>query len=88
VEAALLLRRWIFAKTMPQNPHEYTLRKAWDADVPFEAVVQYIRDHGYDMKFGGRNYRCLDVGKHRYWTMGAALAQTTLINRAVNPPPF
>lgn len=22
-------QQWIFAKTMPENPHEYTLRRLW-----------------------------------------------------------
>src|SRR5687768_14064837 len=35
---------WKFAKTMPQNPHEYTLRKASpEREAEFEAVVMFIR---------------------------------------------
>lgn len=88
VEKALLSKQWTFAKTMPQNPHEYTLRKKWTGDVPFEAVVQFIRDHGYKVRFGRSDYMCFDIGEHRYWTMGAPLSDTILINRAVNSPPF
>jgi len=84
VAAALLAREWTFAKTMPQNPHEYTLRKKWSGNMPFETVAQFIRDHGYVMRFGRSDYRCLDINGLRYWTMGAPLPQTTLINRASN----
>jgi len=84
VVRALEAQRWIFAKTMPQNPHEYTLRKAWAGDVSFDDVVTFIRDHGYQRRYGRRWYTCLDVGPHRYWTMGASLSATVLINRARN----
>ena len=37
---------WQFAKTMPQTPHEYTLRaKALDPAV-FDRVIIHIREHG------------------------------------------
>jgi hypothetical protein len=84
VAATLEVQTWTFARTMPKNPHEYTLRKTWTGDLPFEAVVQFIRDHGYRRRYGRRWYVCLDVGQHRYWTMGAPLPATILINRAVN----
>ena len=35
-----------FAKTMPQIPHYYTLRKNWADGKVFEEVVQAIRDLG------------------------------------------
>lgn len=72
--------RWQFAKTMPENPHEYTLKK-WGNPEMFDRVVMYIREHGYDDWFKGRKYIALNVGEHKYWTMGASLDQTILINR-------
>jgi SAM-dependent methyltransferase len=72
---------------MPQNPHYYTLRKNWGDAPGFEDVVQYIRDHGYKIRFGRTDYTCLDINGQRYWTMGAPLAKTTLINRAFNEKP-
>ena len=86
VAKALHSARWTFAKTMPHNPHEWTLRRDWPGRVPFDAVVAYIRERGYTMKFGRRDYRCLDVNGFRYWTMGAAYEKTILINRAKNKP--
>jgi hypothetical protein len=81
VGRALAQGRWIFAKTMPANPHEYTLRREWADDALFLAVAQYIRDHGYPTRFQGRPYTQLDVNAHTYWTMPGPLLRTLLINR-------
>jgi len=80
VAQLLLEHRWIFAKTMPQNPHEYTLRREWDDDV-FVEVVQHIRSSGYKAWYKGRNYMQLDVDGRFYWSMGAPIDKTILINR-------
>jgi len=74
-------QKWIFAKTMPQNPHCYTLRERWGNDEDFAWVVSYIREHGYVGRFGKTRYTYLDVNNHYYWTMGAKLDRTILINR-------
>lgn len=78
---------WIFAKTMPQWPHHYTLRKNWRSVLDFEEVVQFIRDHGYAEKFHRSWYTRLDVNGLKYWSMGAPLPITILINRAVIDAP-
>lgn len=84
VARALLSSDWIFAKTMPEIPHWYTLRKRWAADLPpFEDVVQFIRDYGYREKFGRNWFTRLDINGLKYWSMGAPLPITILINRAV-----
>lgn len=84
IDSFIASSNWVFAKTMAENPHEYTLRKAAPDGSAFERFVLHIRSNGYDMKFKGRTYQCLDVGPHRYWTMGAPLEFTTLVNRALN----
>ncbi len=74
--------RWRFAKSMPDTPHEYTLRR-WARDEKlFERMVLYIRQHGYQQEFQGRKYTYLDIDDHAYWTMGSPLERTILINRA------
>lgn len=73
-------RLWRFAKTMPQNPHEYTVRKGID-DASFVEAVMFIRLHGYLVPFGGRDYTGLDVEGWYYWTMGNSLDVTKIINR-------
>lgn len=54
VDEDLRAAEWRFAKTMPDNPHEYTLRKTWpdyDPDAQRSArfldAVRFVRDHGY-----------------------------------------
>lgn len=82
VADALLSAEFVYAKTMPHFPHHYTLRKKWTQAPEWEAVVQFIRDHGYAAKYEGRKYLYLDINGCRYWTMGASLSTTILINRA------
>lgn len=72
---------WRFAKTMPDQPHEYTVRGV-TPDGEFDWFVRYIREHGYRAKYGERYYTYLEVDAWRYWTMGGPVAETTIINRA------
>ncbi len=73
---------WKFAKSMPQTPHGHTLRpEAKDEDL-FERVVLHIRQVGYHKKWGKTIYTYLDIDGWQYWTMGAPMEATILINRA------
>lgn len=74
-------KNWIFAKTMPENPHWYTLRKEWEDNRLFDAVVRFIRDYGYQEKFKRSWYTMMNFNGYKYWTMGAPINQTILINR-------
>lgn len=76
---------WTFAKTMAHNPHWWTLRKGWAGKTPFEDVVQYIRDYGRTVRFGKTDYRIWNLNGMRYWSMGAPLPDTILINRTHEP---
>ena len=82
-EARVLIERheWIYAKTMSDDPHEYTLRKEWNDDALFDLLVLHIREQGYATRYHGRPYVQLDVGDYFYWTMGAPLSETILVNR-------
>lgn len=75
--------RWKLAKSMPNIPHEYTLKAEWINKGDFEYFVQYIRDFGYQRIFYGRIYTYFDIDGYSYWTMGSPIDQTILINRAV-----
>lgn len=75
-------QEWIFAKTMPDNPHWYTLRRKWNDDPLFDQAVSLIRKCGYRKKFGKTWYTQININEHFYWTMGAAIDKTILINRA------
>lgn len=72
--------KWIFARTMPENPHEYTLRRD-TSGITFDEAVRFIRQHGSIEFFKGRAYKMLAVEDHKYWTMGSPLGSTSLINR-------
>lgn len=75
--------RWRFARTLAHIPHEYAVkgkgayRRDW-----FVAMVEHIRAHGYEDRWGRRTFIYLEVDGWRYWTMGEPVAETTLINRA------
>ncbi len=79
-------KNWIFAKTMPQSPHWYTLRKEWLNNDLFDAVVTFIRDHGYQEKYKRTFYTMINFNEYKYWTMGSPINETILINRTpINP---
>lgn len=70
-----------FAKSMPKMPHFYTLRKNW-IDEDFAKVVLLIREHGYKRKWFKTTYIYFNINQHQYWTMGAKIEDTILINKA------
>ena len=72
--------RWQFAKTMPRNPHAYTLRKWHEKDV-FEAACDFVVAESREVMFGRQAYRIHELGPFRYWTMGEPTADTELLNR-------
>jgi hypothetical protein len=71
---------WVPARTMPSNPHEYTLRRD-PSDSAFEAAVRFIRERGWMESYETRPYKVLHFRGYKYWTMGADLSDTVLINR-------
>lgn len=75
-------KEWRFAKTMPTNPHWYSLAKTWELRAEFDEAVRLIRQFGYTIRFGKSFYTLFNVGEYFYWTMGAPIHETTLINRA------
>src|SRR5665811_745735 len=80
-------RQWRYAKSMPQWPHEYTVRKFEDPaenQALFEAAVLYIRAHGEKRVFAPtrKSSVYLDLDGRQYWTMGAPAGETIIINRA------
>ena len=86
--------RWTFAKTMPDWPHEYTVR-SWrpELDDEFTAFCQFIADAGIAEPWPPPpdspiyNHPYLVVGHYKYWTMGPSgdrhpPEDMTVINRA------
>ena len=80
--------RWQFAKTMPQWPHEYTVR-TWRPELnnDFERFARFIREHGVVKPWPRDSPRpryhntYYELDGWSYWTMGEPLADTEVINR-------
>jgi len=73
--------RWVFAKTMPQWPHWYSLRE-WNDDEDFMEFCRLIRSTSVYQKKTNWTRVYLDIGDYYYWTMNKDIEATTLINRA------
>lgn len=72
---------WTFAKTYAATwPHEYVVRDRVDVD-QFIQLVQHIRTYGYEAKFYHKPITYFDEDGMVYWTMGAAIEETTIVNR-------
>ena len=72
-----------FAKTMPDNPHYYTLRKTWGDATEFENACHWIRKHSYVEYFHDKPFEMFAFGDWKYWTMGYPLNETILIDRTL-----
>ena len=66
-----------------QPPHEYTIRD-WRPDKrhDFLAFAQLIQSRGVLKTWGEYVHAYLEVDGLEYWTMGARVPETTVINRA------
>ena len=81
--------RWRYAKTMPQWPHEYTVR-GWRPDLErqFFEFVSLIRQDGIvkpwppDVATPRYHHTYLSFDGWEYWSMGEPIPDTTVINRA------
>ena len=72
--------RWTYAKTMPEWPHEYLVRGRVDPGL-FERTVTHIRANGYEGRFYQKTITYYEEAGLVYWTMGAPLEETVIINR-------
>lgn len=76
VNKLLSQAKYVFAKSMPTIPHEYSNRYNWENDKDFCDVVQWIRDNGVKEKFGNKYYTYYYFNGYKYWTMGNLLSYT------------
>jgi len=74
-------QRWHYARSRPNNPHSYCLRREADDQKAFKRIVEYIREYGSPYPWWGALYDQLPLGNYCYWTMGATIENTKLINR-------
>ena len=80
LEAFIEEQQWTFAKTMPEWPHEYIVRDRVDEQL-FVELVGHIRTHGRRRRFYERVIVYYEEAGLVYWTMGAPLAETIIVNR-------
>lgn len=80
---ALEKRDWIFAKTMPKNPHFYSIRVENEDFEHFLHLIAHIRYYGKPEVYEGVLYRVFYWNAYKYWTMPQDLTNEScdLINR-------
>ena len=72
---------WIFARTYAKkSPHWYVLRGNCQKD--FDWAVRFIRINGKIGYYLGYKYIYFSYNDYKYWTMGVAVENTIVINRA------
>ena len=75
--------QWTYTKSMPLAPHEYIVKdKCPLTEEEFEYFVTIQRQYGVKERWGKYNNSYLYFDDYKYWTMGAPLAETIVINRA------
>ena len=76
-------QNWTFAKTYAEKaPHEYIVRgKHNGTSKEFSEAVEYIREHGFHAWFWRSEHVYLLLDNRLYWTMGAPVEETIIINR-------
>lgn len=77
----LVTHPWQIAKTMPENPHWYTLRKNWHPD-EFEWTFEAIKKYGYTEYFYSTPYKYFDVNGFQHWVMNEPAEKAILMNKA------
>jgi len=80
VEKWCRAQTWHFAKMMVNNPHHYVLKRETHP-IMFQRVVLYIREFGYQYRWGRGEYTQYRADSHDMWSMGNALETTIIINR-------
>lgn len=78
-------QKWRWAKTYADSaPHYYIvkdkLEEPWQSQ--FSSMVTAIREYGFDAMFYSSTNRYLIVDDWYYWTMGAPVNETDIINKA------
>ena len=74
---------WIYAKTMPDCPHEYIIRGKTANDETYFAMFKTIEERADWGEYAGTQYQYLhpDDGYY-YWKMTGDMSESIIINRA------
>lgn len=74
---------WRFAKSMPENPHDYIVKgKCALTDEEFEYFVRMQRKHGVEGPWSNHTEQFLHINGYKYWTPSGPEAKVNLIDRA------
>lgn len=68
---------------MPEWPHDYIVKNDVNVQL-FNELVRHIRKYGYEGMFYQKSITYFDHEGMVYWTMGATIDNTTVINRCKN----
>jgi hypothetical protein len=79
-EAYLAATTWTFAKTLPDNPHEYVVmpKEPGPNLTGWKALANLIVEHGRYRKWHGRRYRTVSLAGWDLWVMST---RPILVNR-------
>ncbi len=81
LKALVNQQEWTFARTYAATwPHEYIVRDRV-AEHLFTRLVQHIRTFGHEERFYSKRSTYFHEDGMVYWTMGAPIDETTIVNR-------
>ena len=77
--------QWTFAKSYAKkSPHEYINCTAYHSRrEDFERAVTFIRENGEAEMYYRKEFTVYKIGGHKYWTMGAPMSVTRILNRSL-----
>ncbi len=81
-------RRWRFAKTMPDIPHEYVLKDRWEGAVRFERVAAYLKERGRRERWRRWWNHYLYLSGYKYWALPVEDATVLNRQRVDGPSPY
>jgi hypothetical protein len=79
---------WQFATSMPEIPHEYTVRGKGTAGVEppsvamHDAFAAHVSEHGYQAMFYGWPYVYFELEGFKYWVVGDVINRERIGNDA------
>ena len=74
--------QWTWAKTYISIPHEYIVRgRCGLTEAEFVYLINAQREYGIPEQWHKYNFPYLYIDGYKYWTMGDAIKETTIINR-------
>ena len=82
----ILERKWKYAKTYPQCPHQYVVvhwEKTKEDLNEFYWFVKHLRKFGRERSWYKLKNIYLTVDGLKYWTMGEPVNEVIVINRAI-----